>query len=148
MRERVEAMKAIWTNDEAEYHGEHVDFDPIWSWPKPVQRPHPPVLLGGNSPGALRRVVRFGDGWMPNPATRLSELAEKVSELQQLASEAGRERIPVTFYGLKPDAESLQRYADAGVDRGIFYLPAAPREDLDPVLGHYTELLAGWSEGG
>src|SRR2546421_228725 len=65
-RERVEAMKAIWTQDEAEYHGEHVDFDPIWSWPKPMQEPHPPVLIGGNGEKVIDRVVAFGDEWMPN----------------------------------------------------------------------------------
>ncbi len=144
MRESIEAMKAIWTEDEAEYHGEQVDFDPIWSWPKPVQKPHPPVILGGNSEGALKRVVRYGDGWMPNPATRLSELAGFVEQLQELAADAGRERIPVTFYGLKPDAESLERYAEAGVDRGIFYLPPASRDELEPVLDHYSSLAEAW----
>jgi len=140
MRERVEAMKAIWTEDEAAYHGEQVDFDPIWSWPKPVQRPHPPILVGGNSDAALRRVVRFGDGWIPNPETRLSQLPGRIEDLRRLADEAGRERIPVTFYGLKPDAEALERYAEAGVDRGIFFLPSASREELEPVLDHYTKL--------
>src|SRR5436190_900736 len=66
MRERIEAMKAIWTQDEPEYHGKHVDFDPLWSWPKPLQQPHPPVWVGGSSPKVIDRVVRFGDGWMPN----------------------------------------------------------------------------------
>src|SRR2546429_42399 len=66
MRERIEAMKTIWTEDEAEYHGRYVDFDPIWSWPKPVQKPHPPVLVGGNGEKVLDRVLAFGDGWMPN----------------------------------------------------------------------------------
>ena len=100
MRERIEAMKAIWTEDEAEYHGEHVDFDPIWSWPKPHQRPHPPVLVGGNGPKVLDRVLAFGDEWMPN---RLDGFANRVQELQRRAEEAGRDRIPVTFSGAKPD---------------------------------------------
>src|SRR3954464_11047749 len=68
MRERVEAMKAIWTQDEAEYHGEHVDFDPIWAWPKPAQKPHPPILVGGKGERVIDRVVRYGDEWMPNIA--------------------------------------------------------------------------------
>ena len=66
MRESVEAMKAIWTQDEAEYHGRIVDFDPIWSWPKPVQKPHPPVLVGGLGEKVLDRVVAYGDEWIPN----------------------------------------------------------------------------------
>lgn len=140
MRERVEAMKAIWTTDEAEYHGDHVDFDPIWSWPKPVQDPHPPVLVGGNSTRALKRVVAFGDGWMPNPATRLSVLGDRIDELQRLAADAGRDRIPVSFYALKPDPEALERYANAGVDRGIFLLPSGSREEVEPLLDRYAEL--------
>lgn len=140
MRERVEAMKAIWTSDEAAYHGEHVDFDEIWSWPKPVQDPHPPILVGGNSDAALRRVVRFGDGWMPNPETRLSALPERIETLQRLASEAGRDRIPVTFFGLKPDRDALARFADAGVDRGLFLLPPASRAELEPLIDGYAEL--------
>jgi probable F420-dependent oxidoreductase len=143
MCERVEAMKAIWTEDEAEYHGEHVDFDPIWSWPKPVQKPHPPVLVGGNSDAALRRVVSFGDGWLPNPETRLSKLGERIADLQQLAAEAGRDRIPVTFFAVKPDAEGLERFAEAGVDRGLFFLPPASREELEPLLDHYATLAEG-----
>ena len=147
MGEQVAAIKEIWASEEAEYHGEHVDFDPIWCWPKPVQSPHPPILVGGNSNAALRRVVAFGDGWFPNPATRLSALAERIGDLERLADESGRDRIPVTFYGLKPDAESLERYAEAGVDRGVFYLPPASREELEPVLDHYTTLMSSANGG-
>src|SRR5437588_3687902 len=92
MRERIEAMKAIWTEDEASYHGELVDFDPIWSWPKPVQKPHPPVLVGGNGERVLERVVAFGDEWMPN---RVAGLRERIQELTRMAAEAGRDPIPV-----------------------------------------------------
>ena len=70
MRERIEAMKAIWTEDEASYSGRYVDFERIWCWPKPAQKPHPPVLVGGNGPRVLDRVLAFGDEWMPNPAAR------------------------------------------------------------------------------
>ncbi len=145
MRERMEAMKAIWSADEAEYHGEHVDFDPIWCWPKPIQQPHPPILVGGSSDGALRRVVEIGDEWIPNPETRLSQLPGRVAELQRLAAEAGRERIPVTFYAVKPTEEALERYAEAGVDRGVFYLPSADRETVEPLLDSFAELAAGWA---
>ena len=145
MRERVAAMKAIWADEEASFHGTHVDFDPIWSWPKPVQRPHPPILVGGNSDGALARAVEIADEWIPNPETRLSVLAERIGELERLAAEAGRERLPVTFYGVKPDAPSLERYRDAGVDRAIFYLPPLRLRELQDLLDHYMELAGSFS---
>ena len=84
MRERIEAMKAIWTEDEASYHGEFVNFDRIWSWPKPAQRPHPPVLVGGNGPTVLDRVLAFGDAWFPNYA-RSEDLLERADELRPRA---------------------------------------------------------------
>src|SRR4051794_10203831 len=117
MRERVEAMKAIWTEDEAEYHGEFVDFDPIWSWPKPQQLPHPPVLVGGNGPKVLDRVLAFGDEWTPN---RVDGFADRAQELQRRAEDAGRNRIPVTFSGAKPDAETVEQVREAGADRITF----------------------------
>ncbi len=119
MRERVEAMKAIWTEEEAEYHGKYVDFDPIWCWPKPVQKPHPPVLVGGNGEKVLERVVAYGDEWMPN---RVSGLRERIAELGRLAEEAGRDPIPVTLSGARPDPELIERGEAAGVHRCTFYI--------------------------
>ena len=138
MRERIEAMKAIWTEDEAEYHGKHVDFDPIWSWPKPAQKPHPPVIVGGNAPKVLERVVRFGDGWMPNRVGDVDDLKNRVDELQKLAAEAGRERIPVTLYGGSKDPEVVKRYPEAGVDRCVFWLPTAKGDELERKLEDST----------
>jgi probable F420-dependent oxidoreductase len=132
MRERVEAMKAIWTQEVAEYHGEMVDFGPMWSWPKPVQKPHPPVLLGGSGPKILERVVRYGDGWMPNRGAVL----ERIPELQRLAEAAGRGRIPVTGYP-RANAEDIERYAEGGVDRCIYWVPPDGR---DAALGKLDEL--------
>jgi alkanesulfonate monooxygenase SsuD/methylene tetrahydromethanopterin reductase-like flavin-dependent oxidoreductase (luciferase family) len=132
MRERVEAMKAIWTEDEASYHGDHVDFDRIWCWPKPLQKPHPPVLVGGNGEKVLERVVAFGDEWMPN---RVSGLRDRVARLQELAASAGRDRIPVTLSGAKPDLELIARGEEAGVHRCTFYISsvdaAASEAELD-----------------
>ncbi len=142
MRERIEAMKEIWTRDEASYHGRHVDFEPIWSWPKPVQRPHPPILVGGNSGGALDRVVALADEWIPNPETRLRELPDRIADLQERATAAGRDRIPVTFYAVKPEAEALRRFAAAGVDRAVFYLPPAPAEQVEAYVEHLADLAA------
>src|SRR5829696_1894227 len=94
MRERVEAMKVIWTEDEPSYHGKHVDFDPIWQWPKPAQTPNPPVFIGGNGPRVLDRVLRYGDGWMPN----MKELDTLKPRIEELRKRAGR-HVPVTYYG-------------------------------------------------
>jgi probable F420-dependent oxidoreductase len=113
MRERVEAIKAIWTQDEAEYHGRLVDFDPIWQWPKPD--PVPPVFIGGNGPNVEKRVLTYGDGWMPNMPD-LGELAERVAALREAA---GR-HVPVTFYGADPD--KLSELEAAGVDRALIVL--------------------------
>jgi len=118
MAERVEAMKAIWTEDEASYHGEFVDFDGIWSWPKPLQDPHPPVYVGGNGPTVLDRVLRFGDAWMPN-AIHDETILGQIAELRE---RAGRD-VPVSLFAAPRDPERLQRYAEAGVERAIFYLP-------------------------
>jgi probable F420-dependent oxidoreductase len=147
MRERIEAMKEIWTEDEASFDGRHVSFEPIFSWPKPVQQPHPPILVGGNSDGALDRVVAVADEWIPNPETRLSDLADRVAELQRRAEAAGRERIPVTFYAVKPEADALRRYGDAGVDRAVFYLPPGTREQVEPLLDAYAGLADAHARG-
>jgi probable F420-dependent oxidoreductase len=136
MRERVEAMKAIWTHDEAEYHGEMVDFGPIWCWPKPVQKPHPPVILGGSGPNILKRVVRYGDGWMPNRGDILGRL----EELRELARAAGRQDIPVTVYP-KPAAADIEQYAGAGIQRCIYYLPPDGRDQALRKLDELAELI-------
>ena len=136
MRERVEAMKAIWTQDESEYHGEMVDFGPMWCWPKPIQKPHPPVLLGGSGPSVLKRVVAYADGWMPN---RGDDLA-RIPELQKLAREAGRERIPVTLYP-KAEPAAIETAAEAGVDRCIYYVPPDGRDQALTRLEELAKLI-------
>jgi probable F420-dependent oxidoreductase len=142
LRERILAMKEIWTRDEAEFHGELVDFDPIWSWPKPVQKPHPPVLVAGNGPGTLERVVEYGDGWIPIPGRGQVPLGDGTAELQRLAAERGRERIPVTVFGARPEAEVIEHYAASGVDRCAFWVPPAPAAKVLTLLDGYAELVA------
>ena len=112
MRERVEAMKAIWTEDEAEYHGRYVDFDPIWSGPKPVQRPHPPILVGGNGAKVLDRVLAFGDEWMPNGLGDEAKFFARIAELQEGARAQGRDPIPVTFSGAPSKPDVIERHID------------------------------------
>jgi probable F420-dependent oxidoreductase len=132
MRERIEAMKAIWAEDEASYDGEHVHFERIWCWPKPLQQPHPPVLVGGNGEKVLDRVLSFGDEWMPN-RVRTEDLGRRIGELNARASEAGRAPIPVTIAGARPEAARIERLEQAGAHRVFFWLPPS-REQLAPAL--------------
>ncbi len=132
MRERVEAMQAIWTQDEASYHGEFVNFDPIWCWPKPLQKPYPPILLSGNGPTVLDRVLAYGDEWCPNPEP---ELPARIVELRRRAAEVGR-AIPVTVYGAATDKHELARHAEAGADRYVHALPPAGRDDVERTMEH------------
>ena len=143
MRERIQAMKAIWTQDEAEFHGEFVNFDRIWSYPKPVQQPHPPVLLGGEGRHTLRRVVEFCDGWFPRGRAGADTVLAQLEELRTEARRAGRDpkTISVSVFGGKPDPSALDRYREAGIDRYVLPLPSEGRERVLPLLDQHAELL-------
>jgi probable F420-dependent oxidoreductase len=147
MRERIEAMKAIWTQDEASYQGRYVSFERIWCWPKPVQHPHPPILVGGNGPKVLDRVVAFGDEWMPN-RIKGEDLPGRVAELQRLAAEAGRQPIPVTLAGVMRDPERLERLEQAGVHRGYFWLPAAGPDAVEEAFDKYAAAVRTYRSAG
>jgi len=145
MREHVLDMKKIWTEDEAEYHGRQVDFDPIWSWPKPMQRPHPPVVIGGNAENTLKRVVEYGDGWIPNAGRSRRPLADQIADLQRTGAEAGRGHLEVTTYGSRATAEEIEEYRLAGVDRIVFWLPSEPASVVLPRLEMIAELVRPFS---
>jgi probable F420-dependent oxidoreductase len=136
MRERIEAMKAIWTQEEATYQGRHVSFERIWSWPKPVQQPHPPILVGGTGPKALDRVLGYGDVWMPNRVAEPADLAPRIAELRE---RAGR-HFPVTYFGADPTDEFVSALADAGVDRALLQLPDGDADTVLPLVEQYAEL--------
>ena len=136
LRERVEAVKTIWMQDEAEYHGEMVDFGPMWCWPKPVSKPHPPVLLGGNGPNVLKRVIAYADEWMPNRGAAL----ERIPELRQLEAESGHAHVPVSFYP-RDTAADIERAAGVGVERCIFYVPADGRAPALTKLDALAKLI-------
>jgi probable F420-dependent oxidoreductase len=143
LRERIEAMQVIWRDENAEYHGETVNFDALWSWPKPVQRPHPPIYLGGHGPKALDRVVRYCDGWLPIP-TMGAKLLDDIADLRRRASAAGRDpaSLTITLYGVPADAERIRPFVDAGVARAIFALPAADHDTVLPLLDTYASVAA------
>jgi probable F420-dependent oxidoreductase len=140
LRERVVAMKEIWTKDEAQFHGEFVDFDPIWSFPKPVQKPHPPILMGGGTPRARQRVVDFCNGWMPIGIDTDGIIAG-MTDLAERARAAGKRPsdFPVTVFGAPPRPDILTRYAEVGVERLIFWVSP---EDRKSVLGQLDKYAA------
>jgi probable F420-dependent oxidoreductase len=140
LRERVLAVKEIWTEDEAEFHGRFVDFDPIFCWPKPVRRPHPPILVGGNGPKALDRVLDYGDGWMPTYGLGVDEIARGTAELRRRADGAGRSDLTVTVYAVPAEPEIISRLADAGVDRMLLDLPTLPPEEAYRALDELAEV--------
>ncbi|MPZ63383.1 MAG: TIGR03619 family F420-dependent LLM class oxidoreductase [Propionibacteriales bacterium] len=145
MSERIHAMREIWTHDEAEFHGKYVDFDPIWSWPKPAQKPHPPVLVGGMGATVEDRVLAFGDEWLAQRVTpeTMDAFAGRVTELQRRAADAGRGPIPISMFSARPDRSAVEQYAEAGVSRCYFPLPAAGRDEVLPVLDRCAELMTG-----
>jgi probable F420-dependent oxidoreductase len=144
MRESVEAMKAIWAEDAAEYHGRIVDFGPIWQWPKPIQKPHPPILVGGRGEKVLDRVVAYGDEWIPNRVRSPEELGERIAELQRRAEAAGRDPIPVTVFGAKAEPRLLDRLRDAGVTRSLFYVRPGSPDEVRAHLDELAEVASQW----
>ncbi len=143
-RERIEAMKAIWTSSKAEYHGEFVNFDPMMTWPKPVQKPHPPILVGGAFPYSARRAIRYGDGWMPQVTEYAKqELADVIPLFRKMAIEANRDpdSIPITVWGRGPDVEQMKRYRDLGVDRVATSLDSEKADKILPVLDRWAEVM-------
>jgi probable F420-dependent oxidoreductase len=130
MRESVEAMKEIWTKDEASYDGKHISFEPMNSWPKPVQKPHPPVLVAGNGRTVYDRVLAYGDAWYPNRLGDEEKFIARIEKLQRLGKEQGRDSVPVTLQLAPLDREGIERYEQAGVTRCVWYLPSATRDKV------------------
>jgi probable F420-dependent oxidoreductase len=147
LRERVEACREMWASEEATYHGEFVNFDRIISRPAPLQEPHPPVLVGGNGPNVLKRVLTFGDGWFPNRIPPDDQMIARVEELQRLSEEAGRGAIPVTLQIPPRDPDVLRRYEEAGVTRAVHMLrpgDAADAGSAERKLDEWTERIQAY----
>jgi probable F420-dependent oxidoreductase len=138
--ERMRAMQTIWTSDEATFHGRYVNFDAIWSWPKPAQLPRPPVLMGGDFGASMQRVIDLADEWMPHPDRGEQPLGDRIAEFWGRTEAAGRGRLPVTIYGAKTDARLVAEFQTAGVSRCVFRLPPAPAEVVLPVLDEAASL--------
>jgi len=144
LREQIEAMKVIWTKDKAEYHGEVVDFPPMMTWPKPVQKPHPPIIVGGAFRYAARRAIRYGDGIIPQGSNAGSgEPEEFLAHFRQMAGEAGRDpkSLSVTLGGAPEDPDRLKRYRDLGVTRMNVRLPPAKADEILPALDRWMKLI-------
>jgi probable F420-dependent oxidoreductase len=147
-RERIEAMKAIWANEEPEYHGEFVNFDKMKQWPKPRQTPHPPIIVGGGFPHAARRAIRYGDGWIPRDDWLEKDGMGVIDQFRQMATEAGRDpaSLPISVFRVPDNIERLRLCEKIGIDRVVFSLPAEKEDKILPILDRWFELkkqLAG-----
>ena len=148
MRESVEAMKNIWTEADASYAGELVEFGPLWSWPKPVQRPHPPVIVGGNGPGAPDRALAYGDEWMPNHFSNVELVQGRIRDFIARAEERGRGRLGVTLYGGPSRPDAIESYEQAGVTRYLFRVESLERDAVEERLDYLAGVIAAFRDSG
>jgi probable F420-dependent oxidoreductase len=148
VRESVEAMRALWTQDEASYAGDHVAFAPTWSWPKPAQPGGPPILLGGNGSRVLERVVRYADAWYPNFLGDDDRMIARLEKLRALGAQAGRDALPTTLQMAPPEPGRLERLAAAGVTRVVWYLPTAGADAIERALDGCAAQAAAYRSAG
>ncbi len=141
-RERIEAMKAIWTQEEPQYHGEFVNFDKMKQWPKPAQKPHPPIIVGGAFPYAARRAIRYGDGWIPRDDWLERDGMGVIDTFHKMAADAGRDPagLPVSIFRVPESIERLRLCEKIGIDRVVFSLPAEKEDKVLPVLDRWVAL--------
>ncbi|MEV6129913.1 LLM class F420-dependent oxidoreductase [Streptomyces violaceusniger] len=137
MNERLRAIRELWTKEKAEFHGEFVNFDPVFQWPKPVQRPHPPIYVGGGGEAAFRRIADLGDAWLANSGSP-EELRPQIERMREVA---GRE-VPVTVYAMPEDADAVEGYQRIGVERVLFYLPTMPEAETLARLDAMSQVAA------
>ena len=145
LRERILAMKEIWTKDEPEYHGEFVNFDKMWSYPKPVQKPHPPIIMGGDGATTFDRVIEYCDGWMPigGRSSQGPSLPEKIAMLKRQAEDSGRDpaSISISTFGTRPESDLIRRMEAMGVDRVVFGLPSEKRDTVLAIIDECAKFI-------
>jgi len=143
-RERIEAMKVIWTESKAEYHGDFVSFDPMMAWPKPVQKPYPPVIVGGAFPYGARRAIRYGDGWVPHASRpEYGDVSDFLPQFHAMAKDAGRDpaSLPVTMFRVVEELDRLRHYRDIGIARVVITVPSAGADQVMPILDRWAEKI-------
>lgn len=142
MKEHVLAMKSLWVDEESEFHGEYVDFDKNWAYPKPLQKPYPPILMGGETDYTLRRVVDYCDGWFPRGRGGF-DAAESMQRLHNMAGESGRDisTLSVSVFGAPPNQETIDSYNKAGINRALFALPSEGRDNIFKLLDSFQHLI-------
>ena len=148
VRESIEAMRALWSADEASYAGEHIAFDASWSWPKPLQPGGPPVLLGGNGKRVLERVVRYADAWYPNFLADDDKMIARLDKLRALGEQAGRGALPTTLQLAPTEPERLERLEAAGVTRVVWYLPPRDRAAIERSLDRHLAAAQAYRAAG
>ena len=141
VKEKILAMREIWTKEAAEFHGEFVKFDPIWSFPKPVQPGGPPVLMGSQSKRVFERVAEYCDGWLPINFPRY-DFAGGISQLREAEKRAGSKQKSLSLFGAPSKDDDLRRFVDLGFERLIFPLPSAGRDQVLPLMDKYAEVVA------
>ncbi|MDO9459104.1 MAG: LLM class F420-dependent oxidoreductase [Alphaproteobacteria bacterium] len=141
MRERIDAIKLICSKSKPEYHGKHVNFEPFMTWPKSVQKPHPPVIVGGGYPHGAKRAAEYGDGWMP--ITGRDDVISCIPKFRQMLAERDRDpdTVEITVFGVMPDAEKIKPFRDAGVKRVVFGVPSEGAEAIIPRLDKMVEIM-------
>ena len=148
MRERIEAMKEIWANDEASYEGKHVSFEKVASWPKPAQKPHPPILIGGNAKRVPERVLRYGDEWLPNRFGDDEKFIARIEKLIRRGREEQDREINVTVQIAPTDPAGIEAFEKGGVHRCVWYAPPRDEEKIEQALDHYAEAASAYSSAG
>ncbi len=146
MEERVGAMRAIWTKSKPEFAGDLVNFPPMMTWPKPVQKPHPPVIVGGAFPFGARRAIKYGDGWMPHasrPEYAGADITDKLGEFRDMCKAADRDpaTLPITVFGAPHEADAAKRYRDAGIQRVVFSIASEARDKTLPLLDKLADAM-------
>ena len=141
MREQLLAMQEIWTKDEAEFHGEFVNFDPIWQWPKPTQKPFPPIIIGGDGPKAIEALLEYGTGWIPRPQDRFAPLADRIADVNRQLADRGRAPVPIWVFAAPLDPAKIEEFAKAGVNSCVFRLPPTGPDDALRAIEECTAVI-------